>query len=81
MIADYIKLRPDRIGWTLLIYTESQVHEFTVGDVIQFTEETERTLGRWLADGPADFHNATVPTEVDGWPADPDLVRDLERGK
>ena len=49
--------------------------------MIQFTEETERTLGRWLADGPADFHNATVPTEVDGWPADPDLVRDLERGK
>ena len=104
MIADYIKLRPDRIGWTLLIYTESQVHEFTVGDVIQFTEETERTLGRWLADGPADFHgtNDRATLEREAYLAhvrsddpendpevaaafarlrDPDLARDLERGK
>jgi hypothetical protein len=91
MIADYIKLRPDRIGWTLLIYTEETVHEFTVGDVIQFYEEVERTLGKWLADGPADFHGAADDRFAEARAlgtmlgrlasGDPDLARDIERGK
>ena len=82
---DHIEIRPDSFGWTLRIYLtvngERGWVDHGIGDAMQFVHETERTLGRWLADGPADFHNATVPTEVDGWPADPDLVRDLERGK
>jgi len=56
---DYIKLRPDTFGWTLIVYTEQGVAEYGIGDVIQFTEEVDRTLGRWLADGPADFHAST----------------------
>ena len=78
---DHIEIRPDSFGWTVRIVAADANYEFGIGDAMQWAHETERTLGRWLADGPADFHNATVPTEIDGWPADPDLVRDLERGK
>jgi hypothetical protein len=53
---DYIKLRPDRVGWTLIVYTEDGVTEYGIGDAIQFHSEVDRTIGRWLADGPADFH-------------------------
>jgi len=77
---DHIEIVPDKFGWSVRVYTNGvNFEKHDIGDAMQWVHETERTLGRWLADGPADFHN--VPTEIDGWPANPDLVRDLERGK
>ena len=70
---DHIEIVPDRFGWLLKIKTEVGYYEFGIGDAIQFHAETERTIGRWLADGPDDFHNAPDP--------DYDLARDIERGK
>lgn len=57
---DYIDIRPDPrgLGWTLRIITSHANYEFTIGDAIQFHAETERTIGRWLADGPEDFKHA-----------------------
>ena len=55
---DHIEIVPDTIGWKLRLF-DADRHRwwfFGIGDVIQFTEEVDRTLGKWLADGPADFH-------------------------
>ncbi len=66
---DHIEIRPDAFGWELLIhFTATDPHNqkkiipyaFGIGDAIQFHAETERTIGQWLADGPADFH-ASAP--------------------
>ncbi len=62
---DHIDIRPDTFGWKIVIHTTDEVsngnlvgHTFGIGDAIQFHDEVERTIGRWLADGPADFHGA-----------------------
>ncbi len=62
---DHIKVTPDQIGWTLHIYddTGTEIIEFGIGDANQFHNEVERTIGRWLADGPADFHAGTHDDE------------------
>ena len=77
---DHIELVPDEFGWKLVlvkIIPAFEVREeYVIGDAIQFHAETERTIGRWLADGPDDFHNSPDPPEFD-----PDLARDIERGK
>jgi hypothetical protein len=58
---DHIEIVPDSFGWSIRIYTDGiNFQRFGIGDAIQFHAETERTLGRWLADGPADFH-ASAP--------------------
>lgn len=105
----WIEIAPDTFGWKLRIYTigadgipEQRV--FGIGDVIQWVHETERTLSKWLADGPADFHGATdrpalereaylTHVKSDDPENDPevaaafdrlhnpDLARDIERGK
>ncbi len=64
--VDHITIRPDTFGWTLCIYTDgvpTTLHRFGIGDAIQFHHEVERTIGRWLADGPADFHSNADSTE------------------
>ena len=43
----------------LMMPAAQHVTEYGIGDVIQFTGEVDRTLGKWLADGPADFHAET----------------------
>ena len=59
---DSIEIRPDTFGWKLIIrrvIPEIVVEEtYEISDAIQFHAEVDRTIGRWLADGPADFHNA-----------------------
>jgi len=61
---NYIVIRPADFGWNLWIYPDDIDNPtpivFGIGDVTQFTDEVERTLCRWLADGPADFH-ASAP--------------------
>jgi hypothetical protein len=67
---DHIEIKPDTFGWKIVIHTTDEVsngnsvgHTFGIGDAIQFHDEVERTIGRWLADGPADFHSGTDSTE------------------
>ena len=64
---DHIDIRPEQFGWQIWIYgtATDPVDQpkvaplvFGIGDAIQFHDEVERTIGRWLADGPADFHTA-----------------------
>ena len=67
---DSIEIRPDTFGWKLIIrrvIPEIVVEEtYEISDAIQFHAEVDRTIGRWLSDGPEDFHNAradsTEPT-------------------
>lgn len=88
--VDSIELIPDGIGWTLRLNVppedgyQATAYEYAVGDAIQFQQETERTIGRWLADGPADFHNTPdhEPTDEEHQTEiDYDLYRDMKRGK
>lgn len=93
--VDSIELIPDGIGWTLRLNVppedgyQATAYEYAVGDAIQFHAETERTIGRWLADGPDDFHNApdVTPADLvgddmaDTLGAAADLYRDMKRGK
>ncbi len=61
---DSISIKPDRFGWRITITCNGhQTHTYDIGDAIQFHDEVERTIGRWLADGPADFHAGTDSTE------------------
>lgn len=87
---DHITLTPDKFGWKLTIVrvlpAVTVKEEYLVGDAIQFHGETERTLGKWLADGPEDFHNPTpadlIGEDIAGVLADAaDTFRDMERGK
>ena len=63
---DYIAIEPDSFGWRLRIEIAADTEReggtvyYGIGDAAQFHAETERTIGRWLADGPADFH-ASAP--------------------
>ena len=62
---DYIAIEPDSFGWRLRIEIAPDTEReggtvyYGIGDAAQFHAETERTIGRWLADGPADFHSET----------------------
>lgn len=96
---DHIEIVPDKFGWSVRVYTNGvNFEKHDISDAMQWVHETERTLGKWLADGPADFHNEQIGTDdaeavrligeaalkcADGIKRaiDPDLVRDIERGK
>jgi hypothetical protein len=66
---DHIKITPDKFGWMLHVYDDEgrEILPLAIGDAIQFHDEVERTIGRWLADGPADFHGTVDSTEPKRW--------------
>ena len=59
---NYIVIRPGEFGWNLWIYPDDLADPapivYGIADAMQFDSEVDRTLGKWLADGPADFHGS-----------------------
>jgi hypothetical protein len=94
LTIDEIKIEADEDGWHLIIHSDQMAEggtDFRIGFPDQFLAETERTIGAWLAEGERaarqhQIDRGTAPSsrnvELDeAWPGDPDLARDIERGK
>lgn len=77
---DHIEIVPDTMGWKLRLYDADRDRWwfFGIGDAIQFHAETERTIGQWLADGPADFH-ASAPYDQGELAMSVEIAHDTRR--